>query len=50
MAGAMSFRILSPSCLIRAIAPGQGVTRDDRRDRINVHVDGGNVITGIDGG
>jgi hypothetical protein len=46
----MSFRILSASCLSRAIAPGQGVTRDDRRDRINDHRDGDNVITGIDCG
>jgi hypothetical protein len=36
--------------LIRPIAPGQAVTRDYRRDRVNVHVDDGNVITGIDCG
>ena len=36
--------------LIRPIAPGQVVTRDFRPDRVNVHIDGGNVITGIDCG
>ena len=36
--------------LIRPIAPGQAVTRDYRRDRVNVHIDGDNVITGTDCG
>jgi len=36
--------------LIRPIAPGQAVTRDHRRDRVNVHIDGDNVITGTDCG
>jgi hypothetical protein len=40
----------SGSGLIRPIAPGQAVTRDYRRDRINVHIDDDNVITGIDCG
>jgi hypothetical protein len=40
----------SGSGLIRPIAPGQAVTRDYRRDRINVHIDGDNAITGIDCG
>jgi len=36
--------------LIRPIAPGQAVTRDFRPDRVNVRIDGDNVITGIDCG
>jgi hypothetical protein len=40
----------SGSGLIRPIAPGQAVTRDYRRDRVNVHVDADNAITGIDCG
>jgi len=36
--------------LIRPIAPGQAVTRDFRRDRVNVRIDDDNVITGIDCG
>src|SRR3546814_2918523 len=36
--------------LIRPIAPGQAVTRDFRRDRVNVRIDDANVITGIDCG
>ncbi|WP_237642525.1 I78 family peptidase inhibitor [Stenotrophomonas panacihumi] len=36
--------------LIRPIAPGQAVTRDFKPDRINVYVDGGNVITKLDCG
>lgn len=36
--------------LIRPIAPGQAVTRDFRRDRVNVRIGDGNVITGIDCG
>ena len=36
--------------LIRPIAPGQAVTRDFRPDRVNVHIDGDNVITGVDCG
>lgn len=34
--------------LIRPIAPDQVVRQDTRADRINVHIDGGNVITGVD--
>ena len=37
----------SGSGLIRPIAPGQAVTRDFRPDRINVHLDAGNVITKV---
>ena len=37
----------SGSGLIRPIAPGQAVTRDFRPDRINVHIDAGNVITQV---
>jgi hypothetical protein len=33
--------------LIRPIAPGQAVTRDLRPDRVNVHVDGNNIITRV---
>jgi len=40
----------SGSGLIRPIAPGQAVTRDYRADRVNVHVNDDNVITGIDCG
>ncbi len=40
----------SGSGLIRPIAPGQAVTRDFRPDRINVHLDAGNVITKVDCG
>ncbi len=36
--------------LIRPIAPGQAVTRDYRRDRVNVRIDDDNAITGIDCG
>lgn len=36
--------------LIRPIAPGQAVTRDYRPDRVNVHIDAGNVVSGIDCG
>jgi hypothetical protein len=36
--------------LIRPIAPNQAVTRDHRPDRVNVHIDAGNVVTGIDCG
>lgn len=36
--------------LIRPIAPGQAVTRDYRPDRVNVHIDDDNVITGTDCG
>ena len=36
--------------LIRPIAPGQAVTRDYRRDRVNVRIDGDNVITATDCG
>ena len=35
------------SGLIRPIAPGSTVTRDFRPDRINVHLDAGNVITKV---
>ena len=37
----------SGSGLIRPIAPGSTVTRDFRPDRINVHLDAGNVITKV---
>jgi hypothetical protein len=40
----------SGSGLIRPIGPGQAVTRDFRPDRINVHLDAGNVITKVDCG
>ena len=40
----------SGSGLIRPIAPGSTVTRDFRPDRINVHLDAGNVITKVDCG
>lgn len=40
----------SGSGLIRPIAPGQAVTRDFRPDRLNVHLDAGNVITRLDCG
>lgn len=40
----------SGSGLIRPIAPGQAVTRDFRPDRVNVHLDAGNVITKVDCG
>lgn len=40
----------SGSGLIRPIAPGQAVTRDFRQDRVNVHLDAGNVITKVDCG
>ena len=36
--------------LVRPIAPGQAVTRDFRRDRLNIHIDRSNVITAIDCG
>lgn len=36
--------------LIRPIAPGQAVTRDYRRDRVNVRIDEANTVTGIDCG
>ena len=36
--------------LIRPLAPGQAVTREFKPDRINVHIDGSNVITGVDCG
>ena len=36
--------------LNRPIAPGQAVTRDFRRDRVNVRIDGDNVITAADCG
>lgn len=36
--------------LIRPIAPGSTVTRDFRQDRVNVHLDAGNVITRVDCG
>ena len=36
--------------LIRPIAPGQAVTRDFRPDRVNVHIDGDNVVTATDCG
>ena len=37
----------SGSGLIRPIAPGQAVTRDFRKDRLNVHIDGKNLITQV---
>ena len=40
----------SGSGLIRPIAPGQAVTRDLRKDRLNVHIDGANLITRVDCG
>ena len=40
----------SGSGLIRPIAPNQAVTHDLRRDRLNVHIDAGNVITQVDCG
>ncbi len=40
----------SGSGLIRPIGPGQAVTRDYRQDRVNVHLDSGNVITKVDCG
>jgi len=36
--------------LIRPLAPGQAATRDFKPDRINVRIDGSNVITGVDCG
>jgi len=36
--------------LIRPIAPDQAVTRDFKPDRINVHLDGNNIITALDCG
>ena len=36
--------------LVRPIAPGQAVTRDFRPDRVNIHIDDDNVITGVDCG
>ena len=40
----------SGSGLIRPIAPGQAVTRDLRKYRLNVHIDGANLITRVDCG
>ena len=37
----------SGSGLIRPIAPGQAVTRDLRKDRLNVHIDAANLITNV---
>ncbi|WP_028916255.1 I78 family peptidase inhibitor [Pseudoxanthomonas sp. J35] len=36
--------------LVRPIGPGQAVTRDFRRDRLNVHIDRSNIITAVDCG
>ena len=36
--------------LIRPITSGQAVTMDFRHDRINVHLDAGNIITRLDCG
>ncbi len=33
--------------LVRPIAPGQAVPRDARADRLNVHIDAGNIITRV---